>query len=323
MAIGVVSSAQVNSGQNVTPGAAAERLALWGIGISKGGPGAPGFTGATFGAQAMTQANGTAANATQRYAAQSAWYVKEANMPSGANAMTIATSGSPDSTLLGAAMILSGVDQGSPLVDTDTHFAEVATGLNKTVDVLAGGMVFVVLGKSEPGDTWVLSGFTKVFSAAHDFSGEQTVFYKAISADGTQAVAPTWTNSANASMLVLSLRPSGTTITAEGAGSTATASAAAGSADEVVATITHRLISKLGAAWANETGITVLIYKTVPSSLVAPDKRIAGVSTDASGNLSIGISDLGLLSGDTVWAIGMKDGSPAKGFIRKITPTYS
>lgn len=115
----------------------------------------------------------------------------------------------------------------------------------------------------------------------------------------------------------------GTPGDAEGAGATATASAAVATAAAITATIIQRLISKTGAAQASITGITALIYKSVPSTTVAPDKVITALSTNGSGNLNINVSDIGLSIGDPVWLILMKDGSPPLATAVKATPSYS
>lgn len=91
----------------------------------------------------------------------------------------------------------------------------------------------------------------------------------------------------------------------------------------VVATITEQLIAKNGAAQVSLTGITIFVYRNVPSALTAPDKIFTSASTDGSGNLNLGVTDLSLASGDPVWMVAMKDGSPALATARKIIPTYS
>lgn len=92
----------------------------------------------------------------------------------------------------------------------------------------------------------------------------------------------------------------------------------------IVVTITgFRLIDKFGAAVASASGITALVHKQVPSSLTAPDKRVASVTTDGSGVLAdIGISDV-QSNADPVWLTLMLEGSPAKGTTVKVTPTVT
>lgn len=92
----------------------------------------------------------------------------------------------------------------------------------------------------------------------------------------------------------------------------------------IVVTITgFRLIDKFNAAVASASGITALIYKTVPSSAVAPDKVVTGVSTNGSGALSdIDISDIQSTNA-AVWLVLLLEGSPAKGTTVKVTPTVS
>lgn len=113
----------------------------------------------------------------------------------------------------------------------------------------------------------------------------------------------------------------GSGATASGAGVEDAASAPAGSAATITATINLTLRSKTGAIRASETGITALVYKNVPSSNVAPDKRIAGVSSNGSGVISISVSDIGLSLGQAVWLILLRDGTDAGA--RKVTPDYT
>lgn len=91
----------------------------------------------------------------------------------------------------------------------------------------------------------------------------------------------------------------------------------------VVATIAEPLITKGGAAQASVTGITLFVYRNIPTGLTAPDKIFTSASTDGSGNLNLDITDLSLSSGTPVWIVAMKDGSPAWATARKIIPTYT
>lgn len=113
-------------------------------------------------------------------------------------------------------------------------------------------------------------------------------------------------------------------VEAEGAGAAATASAPAASAEEISVKLTgFRLISKVGAPVADLSGLTALIYKSVPSTLAAPDKRVGSLSTDGSGVLAdIDISDI-QSNNNPVWLTMMLDGSPAKGTTVKLIPTVS
>lgn len=116
---------------------------------------------------------------------------------------------------------------------------------------------------------------------------------------------------------------SGTPGNASGDIASASTSAPGGSAIEFHATITDRLISKSGSTLADQTGLTAIIYKSVPETLVLPAKVLTGVTTNGSGNLNIDVSDIGLINGQAIWLTLMKDGSPASAVTRKITPTYS
>lgn len=84
-----------------------------------------------------------------------------------------------------------------------------------------------------------------------------------------------------------------------------------------------RLISKAGSSWNNEGGITAVIYKSTPSSAVAPDKVVTGLSTNSSGVLDdIDISDI-QATNDAIWLTLMKAGTPSKGTTVRITPTVT
>jgi hypothetical protein len=112
--------------------------------------------------------------------------------------------------------------------------------------------------------------------------------------------------------------------TASGAGVTDNTSGPAGSAAPVTVKISgYRLITRSGAAQASISGITALIYKAVPSTAVAPDKVITGVSTNGSGTMSD--LDISSIQGTNaaVFVVLMKDGAPFKGGVFKVTPTVS
>ena len=96
------------------------------------------------------------------------------------------------------------------------------------------------------------------------------------------------------------------------------------SISSLVVTITQRLVNLGVSPQVNITGITAIIYKTVPTGANPnPHQVIENITSDSNGNVSFTISNTGLAINDPVWLILMKDGSPARGSIRKITPTYT
>jgi len=103
-----------------------------------------------------------------------------------------------------------------------------------------------------------------------------------------------------------------------------TESNAAGYVVQIVARpfIRDTLIGLNGAAVASETGMTMLVYHSVPATAVAPAQVITGVSTNSSGQLDQVINRGALALNAPVWLILMKDGSPAKATARKVTPVY-
>lgn len=103
-----------------------------------------------------------------------------------------------------------------------------------------------------------------------------------------------------------------------------TESNAAGYVVQIVARpfIRDTLIGLNGAAVASETGMTMLVYHSVPATAVAPAQVITGVSTNGSGQLDQVINRGALALNAPVWLILMKDGSPAKATARKVTPVY-
>lgn len=84
--------------------------------------------------------------------------------------------------------------------------------------------------------------------------------------------------------------------------------------------VRERLISKSGAAQASLTGLTVHVWRGVPTG--NPSQVLTGQTTDASGNTNWLIDRGTLAVGDPVWIMVTKDGTPARAGARKITPVY-
>jgi hypothetical protein len=99
---------------------------------------------------------------------------------------------------------------------------------------------------------------------------------------------------------------------------------AAGHVVQIVARpfIRDTLIGLGGSAVASETGITMLVYHSVPATAVAPAQVITGVSTNGSGQLNQVINRGALALNAPVWMILMKDGVTAQATARKVTPVY-
>jgi hypothetical protein len=87
--------------------------------------------------------------------------------------------------------------------------------------------------------------------------------------------------------------------------------------------VRESLIDETGAAVASVTGITMVIYHALPTTASPnPAQVIENVASNGSGAIDQLINRGSLDPGDPVWVVMMKDGTPAKGTVRKITPVY-
>jgi hypothetical protein len=89
--------------------------------------------------------------------------------------------------------------------------------------------------------------------------------------------------------------------------------------------IRDRLVSKFGLVQANVTGITMTIWRAAAgptTALPGPDQVIQGVSTDANGYLNQVIAAGSMSSGDKVWMMLHKAGSPDLATARRVTPIW-
>lgn len=305
MAISLIGGVEtrVDSGNSYTAGSGtSSRVVSYGVGITRGGEGAPGFSTGTFGAASMTQAGSTAVNTEQRWMAQSSWYVKNADIPGGSNTITVNTTGSPDDSLIGAALTLDGVDQTTPIYDSVTASVENATSITADIDVKAGGFILVVIGKEESGATWgtAPTGCTQGFSDDHAFSGEQTFYYRTTSSDTTLTIAPTWTGACNASMVIISYNPAGANQTLA-----VDAGEAAVEGQSVSANLSMAVQS--GSLVIEQQDVALLFDQAYVISVSAADAAIEGqevpfilTQPGTSGELVISGSDISLLFNDTV-----------------------
>lgn len=83
------------------------------------------------------------------------------------------------------------------------------------------------------------------------------------------------------------------------------------------------LINEVGATVNSLTGVTMTVWHSVPTTASPnPAQVIENVSTDGAGAMNQVINRGALAVGAAVWIGLMKDGSPAKGTLRKVTPVY-
>jgi hypothetical protein len=105
----------------------------------------------------------------------------------------------------------------------------------------------------------------------------------------------------------------------------ASASNASGTSVQFVARpfVRENLISETGAAVASETGMTMVVYHGVPTTgSPNPAQVITGVASNGAGAIDVQLQRQALALNAPVWIALMKDGSPAKGTMRKVTPVY-
>lgn len=88
-------------------------------------------------------------------------------------------------------------------------------------------------------------------------------------------------------------------------------------------TITQTLVGETGATVNSETGMTAIIFASPPTTATAPHAVVTGVSTNGSGVMTLPFPRGALTLNQDVWLVLMKDGTPAKGTCRKVTPTYA
>ncbi len=87
--------------------------------------------------------------------------------------------------------------------------------------------------------------------------------------------------------------------------------------------VRENLISETGAAVASETGMTMVVYHAVPTTgSPNPAQVITGVASNGAGAIDVQLQRQALALNAPVWIALMKDGSPAKGTMRKVTPVY-
>lgn len=88
--------------------------------------------------------------------------------------------------------------------------------------------------------------------------------------------------------------------------------------------VRETLIDLNGAAVASESGLTLLVWRTAAGPSTGspnPDQALT-VATNGSGEIDQVINRGSLASGDPVWIMLLKNGSPARATARKVTPVY-
>lgn len=87
--------------------------------------------------------------------------------------------------------------------------------------------------------------------------------------------------------------------------------------------VRERMIDLGGTAVANQTGIVAALFHDIPTlAAPAPTQLLTGLTTDASGNTNWQINRGALAIGAPVWVVAFKDGTPARGTCKKVTPVY-
>lgn len=87
--------------------------------------------------------------------------------------------------------------------------------------------------------------------------------------------------------------------------------------------IRHTFKSKAGAAWANETGLTAIIYTAVPTpGSPNPQQVLGSLTLDASGVSNWLINRGSLALNANAWLIVMKAGSPNKAYAGNVALVY-
>lgn len=87
--------------------------------------------------------------------------------------------------------------------------------------------------------------------------------------------------------------------------------------------VRETLVNEVGSTVNSVTGITMVVYHAVPTAASPnPAQVIENVSTSGAGAIDVQINRAALALNAPVWIALMKDGSPAKGSLRKVTPVY-
>lgn len=87
--------------------------------------------------------------------------------------------------------------------------------------------------------------------------------------------------------------------------------------------VRENLITETGAVVASVSGITMAVFHTLPTTASPnPFEVIENVATDGSGAIDVRCQRGALALSAPIWVALMKDGTPAKGTVRKVTPVY-
>jgi hypothetical protein len=86
--------------------------------------------------------------------------------------------------------------------------------------------------------------------------------------------------------------------------------------------VRETLIDLTGAAVVSEASITMLVWRALPTTGAPNPDQALTVSTNGAGLVDQVITRGALAVNDPVWIAFLKNGSPARGTLRKITPVY-
>ena len=348
------------TGRSYTAGAGTNRAVVLVLAhYSSSGGGVPNYTGVqpTYGGVNMTQVGTLKVNSTAPYLVLSMWYILDANIPTGAQTMVASwsdgTNALNEANALATIYTLSGVNQTVPVSATDTGFVSAATSVSGTgLTTTDGGLVIVNSVINPAGNTGVgPAGYTVDFASAFDFSGFTVMAHKAIVTANTETPAVSWTGSSagiiyTANFQTITVTPTPTNTPTNTPTLTPTISITASITPTTTptrtvtptitptntvtptrvytVTVSERLINLSNIVQPSITGITAIIYGSVPTTgSPNPFLVVQNLSSDTNGYVTFTFGDTGLTLNQSIWVIFMLDGSPAKGSIRKITPTYT
>jgi hypothetical protein len=86
--------------------------------------------------------------------------------------------------------------------------------------------------------------------------------------------------------------------------------------------VRETLVDLTGAAVVSEASIVMLVWRANPTTGAPNPNQALTVSTNGAGLLDQVIDRGSLATGDPVWVALLKNGTPARGTLRKVTPVY-
>lgn len=89
-------------------------------------------------------------------------------------------------------------------------------------------------------------------------------------------------------------------------------------------TVSMKLVNFEKSSQPSITGITACVFGNIPT-IAAPNPVavFSNLSTDTNGYLTFSFTNAALSLNQSIWLAVLLDGSPGRGGVRKITPTYS